>query len=235
MAHTALCECHQGASHHPTLGHAYDMAEVTEAALANRTKKVVLWGCCCHSVVLASDYVQAAAVKTVHTVHHWLSERPGFRCISSYYVLSFNARDNRWSVHMMESYPNVVCAMTSKIRRERGATSPSHQRAAWIFNPRCVGKVREQASHVCASFRASTSASVVELTRVLWWICMTLLLACDITISEGASSQCGHPHRRAQRHPRIRTSTWWSYSRRRQPQRRGFGGHLSGRSGPVLR
>ena len=37
--------------------------------------------CCCHSVVLASDYVQAAAVKTVHTVHHWLSEGPGFRCM----------------------------------------------------------------------------------------------------------------------------------------------------------
>ena len=34
----ALCECHQGASHHPTLGHAQDMAEVTEAALANHNK-----------------------------------------------------------------------------------------------------------------------------------------------------------------------------------------------------
>ena len=39
------------------------MAEVTKAALANRTKQVTFWGCCCHSVVLASDYVQAAAVK----------------------------------------------------------------------------------------------------------------------------------------------------------------------------
>ena len=43
------------------------MAEVTEAALANRTKQVVFWGCCCHTVVQATDYVQASAVKTVHT------------------------------------------------------------------------------------------------------------------------------------------------------------------------
>ena len=56
------------------------MAEVTEAALANRTN-VVFWGCCCDSVVLASDYVQAAAVETVHTAHHWLSGRPCFRCV----------------------------------------------------------------------------------------------------------------------------------------------------------
>ena len=65
------------ASRHSTLGHVYDMAELT-----NRTKQVVFWGCCCHSVVIASDYVQAAAVKTVHTAHHWLSERPGFKCVS---------------------------------------------------------------------------------------------------------------------------------------------------------
>ena len=52
-------------------------------ALANRKKQVVVFsGCSCHSVVLASDYVQAAAVKTVHTAHQWLSERPGFRCVS---------------------------------------------------------------------------------------------------------------------------------------------------------
>ena len=56
------------------------MAEVTEAALVNRMKQVIFWGCCGHSVLLASDYVQAAAVETVHTAHHWLSERPGFRC-----------------------------------------------------------------------------------------------------------------------------------------------------------
>ena len=37
-------------------------------------------------------------------------------------------------------------------RRERCVTPPSHQRAAWIFNPRCVGNVREQASHLCPSF-----------------------------------------------------------------------------------
>ena len=49
--------------------------------LANRTKQVIFWSCSCHSVVLASDYVQAAAVKTVHTAHHWLSECPGFRCV----------------------------------------------------------------------------------------------------------------------------------------------------------
>ena len=67
------------ASHYPTLGHAQNMAEVTEAALANRKKQVVFWGCCCHSVVLASDHVQASpsAVKPVHTAHHWLSEHPG--------------------------------------------------------------------------------------------------------------------------------------------------------------
>ena len=53
------------------------MADVTEAVLANREKQVVFWDCCCHSVVLASDYVQTAAVKTVDTAaHHWLSERP---------------------------------------------------------------------------------------------------------------------------------------------------------------
>ena len=57
------------------------MAEVTDAALANRLKQIVLWGCCCHSVVLASDYVQAAAVKTVQTANHWFSERPCFRCV----------------------------------------------------------------------------------------------------------------------------------------------------------
>ena len=77
----ALCKCHQGVPHHPTLGHAQDMAEVTEAALANRTNHVLFWGCCRHSVVLASDYVQAAALETVHTAHHWLSERPRFRCV----------------------------------------------------------------------------------------------------------------------------------------------------------
>ena len=74
----ALYECHQGASHHATLGH---VAEVTEAALANRKKQVIFWGCCCDSLVLASDYVQAAAVETVHTAHHWLSEGPCFRCV----------------------------------------------------------------------------------------------------------------------------------------------------------
>ena len=57
------------------------MAEVAETALANRTKQVILLGCCCHSVVLACDYVQAAAVKPVHSAHHWLSERPRFRCL----------------------------------------------------------------------------------------------------------------------------------------------------------
>ena len=57
------------------------MAEVTEAALANRKKQVILWGCCCDSVVLASDYVQAATVKPVHTAHHWLSEGPCVRCV----------------------------------------------------------------------------------------------------------------------------------------------------------
>ena len=34
-----------------------------------------------NSVVLPSNYVQAAAVKPVHTGHHWLSEHPGFRCV----------------------------------------------------------------------------------------------------------------------------------------------------------
>ena len=68
----------------------------------------------------------------------------------------------------------AVCTAisASEPQCDRCVTPPSHQRAAWIFNPR-----------LCASFRASTSASVVELTRVLQWICMTLLLACDITIA----------------------------------------------------
>ena len=57
------------------------MAEVTKAAQANRTKQVIFWGCCCHSVVLASGYAQAAAVKPVRTAHHWLSERLSFRCV----------------------------------------------------------------------------------------------------------------------------------------------------------
>ena len=74
----------------------------------------------------------------------------------------------------------AVCTALSASEPRR---EPSHQRAAWIFIHRCVGNVREQASHLCASFRASTSASVVELTCVLWWICITLLLACDITIA----------------------------------------------------
>ena len=65
----------------PTLGHAQDMAEVTEAALANCKKQVVFCGCICHSVILASDYVQASAVKTVHTAHHWLSKHPDLRCV----------------------------------------------------------------------------------------------------------------------------------------------------------
>ena len=57
-----LCKCHQGASYSRVciLGHAYDMADVTKAALANCTKQVVFLGCCCHSVVPVSDYVQAA-------------------------------------------------------------------------------------------------------------------------------------------------------------------------------
>ena len=95
-----LCECHQGALHHPTLDHAQDMAEVMDAALANRNTHVVFWGCCYHSVVVASDYVQASADITVHTAHHWLSEHPGFRCVcqrraASWYVISFNSPDNR--------------------------------------------------------------------------------------------------------------------------------------------
>ena len=79
----------------------------------------------------------------------------------------------------------VVCTALSASEplRERCVTPPARQRAAWIFNPRCVGNVREQASHMCASFRVSTSASVVELTSVLRCICMALLLACDITIA----------------------------------------------------
>ena len=71
----------------------------------------------------------------------------------------------------------------SEPRRERCVTPPSHQRVAWIFNPRCVGNVRQQASHLCPSSIASTSASVVELTRVLRWIYTTLLLASDINIA----------------------------------------------------
>ena len=91
----------------------------------------------------------------------------------------------------------AVCTAlsASEPRRERCVIPPPHQLAAWIFNPYCVGNVREQASHLCASVTASTSASVVELTCVLWRICMTLLLACDITIAasvDGACCQCGH-------------------------------------------
>ena len=33
---------------------------------------------------------------------------------ASWYVLSLNAHDNRWSVHMLESEPNVVCAMAMR-------------------------------------------------------------------------------------------------------------------------
>ena len=35
---------------------------------------------------------------------------------ASWYVLSFNARDNRRSVHVLESKPNVVCANVSVVR-----------------------------------------------------------------------------------------------------------------------
>ena len=38
---------------------------------------------------------------------------------ASWYVLSVNARDNLWSVHiMLESEPNVVCAMTGNKERQ---------------------------------------------------------------------------------------------------------------------
>ena len=33
------------------------------------------------TLVLATDYVQASAVKTVHTAHHWLGEHSGFRFV----------------------------------------------------------------------------------------------------------------------------------------------------------
>ena len=209
---------------------------------------------CCQSVIPASDYVQAAAAKTVRIAHHWLSERPGFRCVCQrrmhtklvcpqiqrtrqpvvcpYYageraecslcgghamtnvsVVSAVTLHSRpqirervdviersvADVHLAQQHAAVCTALSaSEPRRdtERCVTPPSHQRAAWIFNPRCVGNVREQASHLCASFRASISASLVQLTRVLRWIYMTLLLACDITIAvsvrAGACSRCGH-------------------------------------------
>ena len=218
------------------------MAEVTKAALANRTKQVIFWGCCCHLVVLASDYVQAAAVKPVHTAQHWLSERPRFRCVCQrrthsklvrpqlqrarqpvvcpyageraecslcdghvvtnvsvvstvtlhsrpqilerVEVLERSVAGVHLALQSLGSTPLCCTALSaSEPRRERCVTLPSHQRAAWIFNPRCVGNVREQASHLCASFRASTSASIVELTHILQWICMTLLVACEITIA----------------------------------------------------
>ena len=46
------------------------MAEITKAVLANLTVEAA-----------AVKPVQAAADKPVHTSHHWLSERPGFRCV----------------------------------------------------------------------------------------------------------------------------------------------------------
>ena len=191
------------------------MAEVTEAALANRKKQVIFWGCCCHSVVLANDYVQAAALETVHTAHHWLSEHPCFRCVCQRRTHSKLVRPQlqrarqpvvcpyageraecslcdghamtnvsvvsaiAWLSRASAARRFAVCTAlsTSEPRRERCVTPPSHQQAAWIFIPRYVGNVREQASHLCPSFRASTSASVVELTCVLRWICISLLLA----------------------------------------------------------
>ena len=41
-----------------------------------------------------------------------------------------------------------------------------HHHTSERHGSRCIGNVREQASHLCASSRASTSASVVELTEV---------------------------------------------------------------------
>ena len=146
------------------------MAEVTKAALANRTKQVIFWGCCCHSVVVASDYVQAAAVKPVHTAHHWLSERPGFRCVCQLGTHSKLIRPqlqrSRQPVvcpyageraecslcdgHAMTNV-SVVSAITLHSRPQilervdvlERSVADVHQRAAWIFNPRCIGNVRE--------------------------------------------------------------------------------------------
>ena len=80
------------------------MAEVTKAALANRTKQVIFWGCCCHSVVLARGYVQAASVKPVHTAHHWLSGRTRFRCVGRRRTHSKLVRP-----HLQRARQPVVC------------------------------------------------------------------------------------------------------------------------------
>ncbi len=89
------------------------MAEVTEVALANRTKEVIFWGCCCHSVVPASDYVKQRLLKPFTLrITGSVSVHASDECVSvehtaSWYVLSFNARHNRWSVHILKSEPNV--------------------------------------------------------------------------------------------------------------------------------
>ena len=107
------------------------------------------------------------------------SHRRIVRSIASSSIASPHSPSHRLIAHRIASSCN-------EHRRERCVTPPSHQRAAWIFNTHCVGKVREPASDLCASSRASTSAFVVELTCVLRWICMTLLLVCDITIAASA-------------------------------------------------
>ena len=82
-----LYECHQGTSHHPNIRQELDMADETEAALANRT------------------YVQAAAVKAIHIAHHWLSERPGFRSC----VCQRRSHSNVVRLQLQRARQTVVC------------------------------------------------------------------------------------------------------------------------------
>ena len=57
---------------------------------------------------------------------------------ASWYVLSFNARDNRWSVYMLESEPNVVCTPCNDERqRLHTALSPQDTRTSGRSRAEC--------------------------------------------------------------------------------------------------
>ena len=146
------------------------MADVTEAALADRTKQIVFWG----SVVLSSDYVRAAAVKTAHAAHHWFSERPCFRCVwqrrvhlaqqslsstplAIYTALSVTERASTSALRHTTITPASVVDLQSSLRRKRSGAIIARVCQLQSFN--------------------------LSVVRVLRWICTTLLLACDITIA----------------------------------------------------
>ena len=93
----------------------------------------------------------------------------------------------------------------SEPRRERFVTPPSHQRAAWIFNPRCVGNGREQSSHLCANFRASTSTCLLRFARAA---SVTSVLSCACRRVGWCDAPWWHSQRVAP--STLRTASLWT-------------------------